>query len=216
MAERTRPTPRELLAEIGDVAHDLPAFLAAPLFRRRHLRWGATPSEIVQTLPGDLLVPRAQLKSTRASTIHAPPDAVWPWLVQVGAQRAGWYSNDLLDNLGRPSATRMIPDLQHLEVGDWIPMSPFGSPSERTSMRVDSFRKGEWMLWTTPESTWAWRLTPIDDNATRLVSRLRTTCDWRHPLTAIFSVLLMEFGDFAMMRRMLRGIKTRAEHGDRL
>ena len=82
-------------------------------------------------------------------------------------------------------------------------------------MRVHSFRENEWMVWTTSESTWAWHLTPIDDNATRLVSRLHTAYDWRHPLTAIVSVLLMEFGDFAMMRRMLRGIKTRAEHGDR-
>jgi hypothetical protein len=82
---------------------NLPAFLTAPLYRRWHLRWGATPAEAAASLPGDALLPRAQYKSTRAITINAPPEAVWPWLVQVGCQRAGFYSNDLLDNLGHPS-----------------------------------------------------------------------------------------------------------------
>jgi hypothetical protein len=68
-------------------------------------------------MPGDELLPDAQFRATRAITIDAPPRAVWPWLVQVGALRAGWYSSDLLDNLGHPSATTIVPDLQHLEVG---------------------------------------------------------------------------------------------------
>ena len=62
------------------------------------------PPEVAEPLPGDASLPRAQFRATRAISIDAPPDAVWPWLVQVGALRAGWYSNDLLDNLGRPSA----------------------------------------------------------------------------------------------------------------
>jgi hypothetical protein len=208
----TAPTPRELAAEIGNVAHDLPAFLAAPLFRRRHLRWGATPAEVAQALPGDGLLPRAQFIATRAITIGAPPDAVWPWLVQAGCGRAGWYSNDLLDNLGRPSATTIVPGLQHLEVGQWVPMGPVRTPSERTALRVDSFQAGRWLLWTMmPGTTWAWRLTPLPGNGTRLVTRVRAAYDWRHPLLAVFGLLLREFGDFAMMRRMLRGIKARAE-----
>jgi hypothetical protein len=211
MVTAVRPTPLQLLAEIGDVAHDVPAFLAAPLFRRRHLRWGATPTEVAQSLPGDELMPHAQFIATRAITIDAPPDAVWPWLVQVGCLRAGWYSNDLLDNLGRPSATIVIPDLQHLEVGQWVPMSPSGSPSERTAFKVHSFQVNEWLLWTKPNSTWAWQLTPIHDKDTRLVTRIHAVYDWRHPLTAVLGALLMEFGDFAMIRRMLRGIKARAE-----
>jgi hypothetical protein len=156
-------------------------------------------------------MPHAQFKATRAITIDAPPDAVWPWLVQVGCLRAGWYSNDLLDNLGRPSATTVILYLQHIEVGQWVPMSPSGSPSERTALKVHSFQVNEWLLWTKPDSTWAWRLTPINDKGTRLVTRIHAFYDWRHPLTAVLGVLLMEFGDFAMIRRMLRGIKTRAE-----
>jgi hypothetical protein len=211
MASVAAPTPRQLAAEIGDVARDLPAFLTAPLFRRRHLRWGATPTEVTQALPGDGLLPRAQFNPTRAITISAPPEAVWPWLVQVGCLRAGWYSDDLLDNLGLPSATTVVPGLQHLEAGQWVPMSPSRTPSERTAFRVDSFQAGQWLLWTMPGSTWAWQLTPVPGDGTRLVTRVHAVYDWRRPLTAVLGVLLLEFGDFAMMRRMLRGIKSRAE-----
>lgn len=113
-------------------------------------------------MPGDDLFLKAQFISTRSITIDAPPAAVWPWLVQVGCGRAGFYSNDLLDNLGRPSATTIVT------------MS----------------------------------------GGTRLVTRIHAVYDWRNPLTAILGVVLMEFGDFAMMRRMLRGIRTRSESVD--
>ena len=78
------PTRRELVVQVRNVAHDLPTFLTAPLYRNRHLRWAATSAEAWARLPGDALVPRAQFRATRAITIHAPPQAVWPWLVQVG------------------------------------------------------------------------------------------------------------------------------------
>ena len=211
MADVARPTLRQLLAEIGDVVHDVPAFLTAPLYRRRHLRWGATRAENAGALPGDALVPRAQYRSTRAITIDAPPAAVWPWLVQVGCLRAGFYSNDLLDNLGHPSATTIVPGLQHLEIGQWVPMSPGPDPSDRTAFKVHSFAVNEWLLWSKPDSTWAWRLTPAGPGQTRLVTRIHAVYDWQHPLMALFGMLLMEFGDFAMLRRMLRGIKARAE-----
>jgi hypothetical protein len=199
-----------LLAEIGDVAHDVPAFLTAPLYRRWHLHWGATAAEVAGSMPGDELVPHAQFRATRAITIDAPPQAVWPWLVQVGALRAGWYSNDLLDNLGHPSATTIVAELQHLEIGQWVPMSPSGTPSDRNAFIVHSFEVNEWLLWTKPDSTWAWRLTPMY-RGTRLVTRVHAAYDWRRPLVAALGVVLMEFGDFAMQRRMLRGIKARAE-----
>lgn len=211
MVNAAKPTPRELLAQIRDVAFDMPAFLTAPLYRRWHLRWGATSAEAGSSLPGDAILPRAQFKATRAISIDAPPDAVWPWLVQVGCLRAGWYSNDLLDNLGHPSATTIVPNLQHLEVGQWVPMSPTSSPSERTALKVRSFEVNKWLLWTKPDSTWAWKLTPTDHGGTRLVTRIHAVYDWRHPFMAVLGVVLMEFGDFAMIRRMLRGIKARAE-----
>jgi len=211
MVSAQRPTLQQVLSESRDVVQDVPLFLMAPIVRSRHLRWGATPEEAGTTLPGDEFLPEAQFVATRAITVDAPPEAVWPWLVQVGSRRAGWYSNDLLDNLGRPSAVTIVPALQSLAVGQWVPMSPFGPPSETTAFRVDSFQVAEWLLWTKPDSTWAWKLTPLDRGRTRLVSRVHVVYDWGHPLSALLGVLLMEFGDFAMMRRMLLGIKARAE-----
>jgi hypothetical protein len=211
MTDIARPTQRQIVSELGDVLRDLPAFLTAPLYRRWHLRWGATSAEAAASLPGDAFLPRAQYRSTRAITIGAPPDAVWPWLVQVGCQRAGFHSNDLLDNLGRPSATTIVPGLQHLEVGQWVPMSPAATPTDRAAFKVHSFKLNEWLLWSKPDSTWAWQLTAADGGGTRLVTRIHTVDDWRNPLTALLGVLLMEFADFAMLRRMLRGIKARAE-----
>ena len=203
--------PSGLVNQLGTVVADVPLFLTAPLFRRRHLRWGSTNDEVASAMPGDLLLPEAQFVSTRSITIGAEPALVWPWLVQVGCGRAGFYSNDLLDNLGRPSATTIVPELQHLEVGQWVPMSPSSTPTEKTAFRVDAFEIDTWMLWVKPDSTWSWRLTPTPSGGTRLVTRIHAVYDWSHPLTAILGVVLMEFGDFAMMRRMLRGMKTRAE-----
>ena len=207
----SRPVGRSLLGQVGSVLADLPLFMTAPLYRRWHLQWGSTNDEIASVMPGDARLPAAQFVSTRSITIDATPAAVWPWLVQVGCGRGGFYSNDLLDNLGRPSATAIVADLQHLEVGQWVPMSPSSTPTEKTAFRVDSFDVASWMLWAKPDSTWAWRLTPMGSGGTRLVTRIHAVYDWSHPPKAILGVVLMEFGDFAMMRRMLRGIKTRAE-----
>lgn len=198
-------------AKLWPVIQDLPLFLTAPLFRPWHIRWGTTDAEYDAPMPGDELYPNAQYKSTRAITIDAPPSAVWPWLVQVGGGRAGFYSNDLLDNLGRSSATSIMPELQNLDTGQWIPMTPSGVPSPQTAFKVHSFAPGEWLLWAKPDSTWAWRLTPTSTGGTRLITRIHTVYDWKQPFSALLGVLLMEFGDFAMLRRMLRGIKTRAE-----
>jgi hypothetical protein len=209
MTSTAAPTGRHLATETWHVLQDLPIFLTSPLYRRWHLHWGATQEEATAPLPGDALMAQAQYKSTRAISIDAPPEAVWPWLVQVGCLRAGWYSNDLLDNLARPSATTIVPELQHLEIGQWVPMSP--KPSDRSALKVHSFEINRWLLWTTPDSTWAWQLTRTEQNGTRLVARINARYDWRHPHYALLGLVLMELGDFAMLRRMLRGIKARAE-----
>lgn len=212
MTTRTMTRPRQLLGQIGNLAYDLPAFVTAPLYRRWHLHWGASAAEVHASLPGDDFLPDARYRSTRAITIEAPPESVWPWLVQVGCRRAGFYSNDLLDNLGHPSARTIVPELQQLEVGQWVPMSPSATPSDVTAFKVHSFEPNRWLLWRKPDSTWAWQLTATDAGGIRLVTRIHAARDWRSaPLMAALGVLLMEFGDFAMLRRMLRGIKERAE-----
>ena len=118
------PNLHDISIELRDILHDLPAFLTAPLYRRHHLRWGATSAEVAFDLPGDQFLPRAQFIATRAITINADPGAVWPWIVQVGCLRAGWYSNDLLDNLGRPSAANTrseSPSARRRPVGADVP-----------------------------------------------------------------------------------------------
>ena len=144
------------------------------------------------------------------SRSQAPPGLVWPWLVQVGCLRAGFYSNDLLDNLGHPSARDVVPELQQLELGQWMPMSP-AAPSDATAFRVEGFEVNRWLLWRKPDSTWAWQLSDTGDGTTRLVTRVHAVYDWSDPAKALLGVILMELGDFAMMRRMLFGIKERAE-----
>lgn len=92
-----------------------------------HLRWGATDDEVTRELPGDKVVIAPTFDATRAVTVEASPEAVWPWIAQLGFGRAGWYSYDLLDNLGRPSADRIIACLQEVQVGDIVPMGPGGA-----------------------------------------------------------------------------------------
>jgi hypothetical protein len=160
-------------------------------------------------MPGDHLVPRAQFNATRAITIEAPPEAVWPWIVQMGHGRAGFYSYDLLDNAGYASAERVLADFQELRVGDWVPMAK--RVNETTAHRVASFESNEWLLWSKPNSTWAWKLVPLGGGRTRLIVRLKQHYDWRTPGHALLAAFLMEVGDPPMMRRALRGIKERAE-----
>jgi hypothetical protein len=200
---------RGLAHQVAQVAVDLPRFATAPLYRSWHLRWGATDGEVAAAMPGDGLVPGTQFNATRAVTIETAPQAVWPWLVQVGCGRAGFYSDDLLDNLARPSLRVIRPALQTLEVGQWVSMSP--TPSEATAWKVAGFAENEWLLWLKPDSSWAWVLTEVGDGKTRLVTRVHVRYDWSKPLGAVFGLVLLELGDFAMMRRMLLGIKERAE-----
>ena len=150
---------------------------------------GCDPGRSPRVIPRRRPLPGAQFRATRAISIDAPPEAVWPWLVQVGCLRAGWYSNDLLDNLAHPSATTLIPDLQRLELGQWVPMSP--TPSERTALKVHS--SGQRLVAVAKhDSTWLWKLTPADSNQTRLVTRIHASYDWSHRFTAVLGVALIE------------------------
>lgn len=192
------------LALLGGIAFAL--FLR--FYRPWHSRWGATNDEVMLAMPGDELIEKPTFNVTRAITIQARPEEIWPWIVQIGYGRAGFYSYDLLDNLGKPSATSIIPELQHIEVGTWIPMS--GKVSEETAFRVMAFEPHRWMLWTKAASTWSWKLIPIDEESTRLIIRLKCHYRWARP-TIVTDLILMEIGDYPMMRKLMLGIKKRAE-----
>jgi hypothetical protein len=206
-ARSAAPRPSRLPAVI-DLLTGVPLFVATPFVRPWHLRWGATDAEVAAPMPGDELIRRAQFNSTRAISIAAPPEQVWPWIRQIGYKRAGFYSYDLLDNLGRPSADVLVPELQSIEVGDWVAMAE--PVNDTTAFRVRAFEEPSWMVWHKPDSTWTWLLQPTGDG-TRLVTRLKCRYDLDHAGPALVSIFLMEFGDFPMMRHLLRGLRERAE-----
>lgn len=102
-------TGRRMGRVVLDALSGLPLFPTAPSYRRWHTRWGATDAEVSGPVPGDEIVPKASFNATRAITIEAPPEQVWPWIVQMGYRRAGFYTYDLLDNAGYESADRSCP-----------------------------------------------------------------------------------------------------------
>lgn len=166
-----------------------------------HSRWGATDEEVTRSMPGDKLLPEAS-GTTRAITIEAQPEDVWPWLVQIGYGRAGWYSYDWIDNDGRPSSDRILPELQSLEIGDRILMVPGMGPL------VKAIEQNRYILSGGEADTWCLGLFPTDEG-TRLVSRWRA--DWPKSLATLFWVAISDPGAFIMERKMLKGIKRRVE-----
>ena len=202
-------TKRRIGHAILDALSGLPLFATAPLYRHWHLRWGATDEEVRGSMPGDEIVPNPSFNATRAITIDAPPELVWPWIVQMGYRRAGFYTYALLDNAGYESADRVLEEYQPPKIGDWMPMAK--QVNETTAFRVKAFALNEWLLWEKPDSTWAWKLIPLDGGRTRLVLRLKARYAWERPVSAILALVLLEFGDFPMMRRVLKGIKVRAQ-----
>jgi hypothetical protein len=196
---------RALLALASGVGVAAAASLRA--FRPWHLRWGATDAEVRRRLPGDEVVTEPTFEATRAVTVEAAPEAVWPWIAQIGFGRAGWYSYDLLDNLARHSAERVIPALQDVRVGDPVPMGPGGA-----GLWVKDFRAGSWMLWWDGSgyTTWLWHLEQVSPGRTRMITRVRMRYRWAHP-SIVFALLLIEPFDFPMMRKCMLGIKRRAE-----
>jgi hypothetical protein len=171
-----------------------------------------------RTLEGDDLL-MARLQRTHAVTIEAPVGRVWPWLVQIGARRAGWYSFDLLDNGGIHSADFIIPELQHLSVGDIIPALP-GSPGGFAVLRIEPERAlvlgDPGLLPGAPRSggppwrtTWAFVLEPIGATATRLTVRSRAFYGRGFSLAVVR--VAMGLAHEVMERRQLHNLRRRAE-----
>jgi hypothetical protein len=168
-----------------------------------HLRWGARDIEVTRTMPGDQLVPDAA-SATRAITIAAPREEIWPWLVQLGYGRAGWYSYDWIDNDFQPSADRIVPEYQDLGVGDRILMMP------EMGFIVQSIDEPNTIVSVSEDGSLSWCLGLYpEDGSTRLVSRWRPKFE-KTPAT-FFMTTLSEPGTFIMEQKMLRTIRDRVE-----
>jgi hypothetical protein len=176
------------------------------LFRTPILTWGATEEEASAWLPGDELLEDADGIATRAIDIHAPASRVWPWIAQIGpSPRGGAYTYDWIENLlglDMHSADRILAEFQHPEVGDTI-----GYGSNR--MRVERVEPEHVLAWRSQDGNWVWTFVLTEQGgSTRLISRNR----FRLPtLGARIGILPMEPASLLMERKMLRGIKVRAE-----
>jgi hypothetical protein len=182
------------------------AFLYRRLLREPILTWGATAEEAKARLPGDELLEDADGVATRAITIDAPRSAVWPWIAQMGPfPRGGAYTYDWIENLlglNMHSANRVLPDYQHPQVGDG-----FGYGANKMSYQVV---EPEHVLATqSVDGNWVWTFVLEEqDGKTRLISRNR----FRLPkLKDKLGMIPMEPGSLIMERKMLLGIKQRAE-----
>jgi hypothetical protein len=178
--------------------------------RRWYLTWGARPDEVDRVMPGDGLLPRPAMLSTRAVTIDAPPGAVWPWLVQMGSGRGGAYTYDWIENLlglDMHSADRVLPQYQGLTVGDVLPVGPDGP-----GMRVEILEPERVLVFRSEDRRWVWifALYP-DGGVTRLVSRNRITPPDLSVARRLIDALVLEPGSLVMERKMLLGIRARAE-----
>jgi hypothetical protein len=202
------PTGKEgLIMKYPVIAMLVSLFLYLLFIRPRQLRWGATDEEVARSLPGDDIVKKPSFNATRAVTIEARTEDIYPWIVQIGSKRAGWYSLDWIDNAGIPSARQIIPDLQRMEVGDFVPMTPDG----KNGMWVKACESGHYMLWWDQKDNaiWLWWLEPVDATHTRLITRLRVRYAWNSIWLLYY--LLQDVGDIFMMRKCMLGIKQRAE-----
>lgn len=185
-------------------------------------RWGATDEEVQRPLPGDELISHPDAQWTRAITIEARAAAVWPWLVQIGHERGGYYSYPWLEKLLGLQATyhdQINPAWQHLTAGDIIPAEPDGSGyrvlaiEPGRTLLLGSEEKGKGALWSTtglyPAFSWVFVLEEGETKQTRLITRMRARTR-RTPLAAL-AMPFIDFGAFLLKRRMLLGIKQRAE-----
>ena len=193
--------------------------------RPRILRWGATDEEIRRPYPGDDLIAGATRSATFAVTIDAPPEAVWPWLVQMGTDRGGWYSWDRLDNFGRRSTERIHSEWQTIKLGDHFTARPDGGewwevaalePERFLALRMSVDLRGRPFDPNGPrprfftDSTWSYLLEPLPGGRTRVVESGYWAFEprWLQPIVGI---LFIEPEHWVMQTRQFANLKRLAE-----
>lgn len=197
---------RLMLTAVTAAAAAAAAVLYWRFLRQPILTWGATAEETLVRLPGDELLEDPDCVATRAVTIEAPASAVWPWIAQMGpSPRGGAYTYDWIENLlglNMHSVDVVLPEFQHPEVGDTIRFGP-------NRMRLDRVEPERVLAWRSQDGNWVWTFTLVEtDGMTRLISRNR----FRLPrLVDRIGMVPMEPASLVMERKMLRGIKRRAE-----
>jgi hypothetical protein len=199
LARSARTSGRALgaLAALG-AAFPWTYFLA---IRPWHRRWGATDEELQMPLPGDELVPEPGYQHTRAVTVQAPADEVWQWLAQIGQGRGGFYSYDWLENLAGckiRSADRIHSEWQEVRAGDTVAVLPDWGPT------ILAVEPGQALV---VEGWGTFAVCPVDHQTARLIVRARQPRGW----AALIYLLTLEIPHFIMERKMLLGLKQRAE-----
>ncbi|CAH0130262.1 hypothetical protein SRABI83_00223 [Arthrobacter sp. Bi83] len=219
----THRTPRGVLLAAGAAAGFTAGYLS--LVRPRLLHWGATADEVKGPYPGAELIPDSTRSATMAVTIDAPPSRVWPWLVQMGTDRAGWYSWDRLDNFGHRSADRIHPEWQEISLGDHLAAKPDSSqwwevaalePGRFLGLRMSLDLRGRPFdpARTRPrhytDSIWGFELHEWPGQKSRLVV---SGCWSLQPkwLQPILSIAMLEPSHWIMQTRQFSNLKRLAE-----
>jgi hypothetical protein len=179
--------------------------------RPAQLHWGATVEEASRPMPEDGIVSHPAFDATRAITIRGTPEEIWPWLVQMGFKRAGFYGFDLIENLangsGIRSAGEILPAYQHPQTGDLLPISV------AATLLYGSIKPNSYIVWRSQDvpsdGVFIWELVPIDSGHTRLISRIR----WSYAPGALMKVLglFTEFADHVAVRKIPQGVRDRVE-----
>jgi hypothetical protein len=178
--------------------------------RPYQLHWGATQAEIIQPMPGDELAVHPTFLATRAITIAGTPQEIWPWLMQMGYERAGFYGYDILENVGSKrgiqSAEQILPEFQGFKVGDDVPISAVAR------MVFHAIEPDQYLIWSgsTGVGGFTWALYPLDEGHTRLISRIRWSHHWAPPDVLALD-LFTEFTDHLAVRKILQGVRDRVE-----
>jgi hypothetical protein len=186
-------------------------FIARPY----QLHWGAMEEEIIAPMPGDELETQPHFLATRAITIEGTPQEIWSWIVQMGYDRAGFYGYDILENIGSErgiySADRILPEFQNFEVGDEVPISAV------STLEFYAIEPHKYIIWSGNfgRGSFLWALNPVNDDHTRLISRIRWSYDGLQP-GDLGLALFTEFTDHLAIREILRGVKGRVENSAKM